>query len=73
MTSTSRRTTTVDTADSLTRAEGLLPDRDRGYDRGYTVETPGPEDRGARRIRAGSTGEFHHTDDHYESLRRIAR
>lgn len=33
--------------------ERLLPARERGYYREYTVETPGARDRGARRIVAG--------------------
>ena len=34
--------------------EGILPDRGAGYYREYTVETPGSDDRGARRIVAGA-------------------
>lgn len=48
--------------------EGLLPDCEEGYYREYTVETPGSDDRGARRIVAGSDGEHFYTDDHYESF-----
>lgn len=51
--------------------EGLLPKRNRGYYREYTVKTPGVRHRGARRIVAGSNGEFYYTDDHYRSFRRI--
>jgi ribonuclease T1 len=51
--------------------EGLLPKRDRGYYREYTVKTPGAHDRGARRIVAGRAGEYYYTDDHYRSFRRI--
>jgi ribonuclease T1 len=51
--------------------EGLLPKRERGYYREYTVKTPGAKDRGARRIVAGRGGEFYYTDDHYRSFRRI--
>ena len=56
--------------------EGLLPKRNRGYYREYTVKTPGAKDRGARRIVAGGCGEFgcveyFYTDDHYRSFRRI--
>jgi ribonuclease T1 len=36
------------------------------------VETPGSDDRGARRIVTGSDGERYYTDDHYESFHRIA-
>ena len=53
--------------------EGILPDEARGYYREYTVDTPGSDDRGARRIITGSGGEFYYTDDHYESFSRIDR
>lgn len=53
--------------------EGLLPDRHDGYYSEYTVETPGSDDRGARRIVAGSEGELYWTEDHYESFERIWR
>lgn len=52
--------------------EGLLPKRSRGYYREYTVRTPGARDRGARRIVAGTAGEYYYTDDHYRSFRRIS-
>jgi ribonuclease T1 len=51
--------------------EGLLPKRERGYYREYTVRTPGARDRGPRRIVAGRGGEYYYTDDHYRSFRRI--
>ena len=51
--------------------EGLLPKRNRGHYREYTVKTPGARDRGARRIVAGASGELYYTDDHYRSFRRI--
>ncbi len=59
--------------------EKILPPRQRGYYREYTVKTPGARDRGARRIVAGagaandvrSSGEYYYTDDHYNSFRRI--
>jgi ribonuclease T1 len=51
--------------------EGLLPQRGRGYYREYTVKTPGAKDRGARRIVAGTSGEYYYTDDHYRSFKRI--
>ncbi|CAA9382143.1 MAG: Guanyl-specific ribonuclease [uncultured Nocardioides sp.] len=53
--------------------EGILPDEQRGYYREYTVETPGLDHRGARRIVTGSSGELYWTDDHYSSFARIAR
>jgi ribonuclease T1 len=52
--------------------EGLLPDESVGYYSEYTVETPGSDDRGARRIVAGSSREYYYTDDHYDSFWRIA-
>jgi ribonuclease T1 len=51
--------------------EHLLPAHSRGYYHEYTVSTPGEQDRGARRIVTGSSGEYYYTDDHYESFRRI--
>ena len=51
--------------------ERLLPKRNRGYYREYTVTTPGVRSRGARRIVAGTAGEYYYTDDHYRSFRRI--
>ncbi len=51
--------------------EKLLPPRQRGYYREYTVKTPGARDRGARRIVAGGGAQFYYTEDHYRSFRRI--
>ena len=51
--------------------ERLLPQRERGYYREYTVETPGVKHRGARRIVAGRGGELYYTEDHYRSFRRV--
>jgi ribonuclease T1 len=51
--------------------EKILPLRERGYYREYTVRPPGARDRGARRIVAGNGGEFYYTADHYRSFRRI--
>ncbi|MFN7087170.1 MAG: ribonuclease domain-containing protein [Burkholderiales bacterium] len=51
--------------------EKLLPPRERGYYREYTVRTPAVANRGARRLVAGKNGEFYYTDDHYKSFRRI--
>ncbi|XVQ12620.1 ribonuclease domain-containing protein [Spirillospora sp. CA-255316] len=51
--------------------EGILPDRPQGYYHEYTVETPGSDDRGARRIvTAGDQGAdgMYYTADHYESF-----
>jgi ribonuclease T1 len=51
--------------------ERLLPKREPGYYREYTVKTPGAKDRGARRIVVGRNGDYYYTDDHYRSFRRI--
>ncbi|OEV04381.1 ribonuclease domain-containing protein [Streptomyces oceani] len=49
--------------------EGLLPDQDTGYYHEYTVETPGSDDRGAKRIVTGDKDEEdYYTEDHYESF-----
>jgi len=48
--------------------EGLLPDQYDGYYREYTVETPGSDDRGARRFIVGADGDVYYTSDHYESF-----
>jgi guanyl-specific ribonuclease Sa len=53
--------------------ERQLPSRPRGWYHEYTVETPGSDDRGARRIVTGGTppSEDWHSDDHDRSFRRI--
>ena len=51
--------------------EKLLPAKERGYYREFTVRTPGARNRGARRIVAGRGGELYYTDDHYQTFRRI--
>jgi guanyl-specific ribonuclease Sa len=51
--------------------ERLLPPHARGYYREFTVVTPGSDDRGARRIITGSSGEKYWTDNHYASFSRI--
>lgn len=56
---------------TFSNRERLLPLRERGYYREYTVRTPGRHDRGARRIVAGAAGERYYTDDHYRSFSRI--
>ncbi len=53
--------------------EGILPTHERGYYREYTVETPGVDHRGARRIVTGDEDEFFLTCDHYGSFARIDR
>jgi ribonuclease T1 len=51
--------------------EGLLPDQDRGYYHEYTVETPGSDDRGARRLVTGEADEVYYTGDHYASFVKV--
>ncbi|MFT4255988.1 MAG: ribonuclease domain-containing protein [Pseudoxanthomonas sp.] len=53
--------------------EKNLPQRPRGWYHEYTVETPGLNHRGTRRIVTGGTppSEYWYTDDHYESFRRF--
>jgi ribonuclease T1 len=51
--------------------QGVLPKRNRGFYREYTVITPGLRNRGARRIVAGGGVVFYYTEDHYSSFRRI--
>ena len=58
---------------TFSNREQLLPDRPEGYYREYTVETPGEDDRGPRRIVTGDEGEYYWTSDHYASFERIAR
>lgn len=57
--------------------ERLLPPRERGHYREYTVKTPGSRDRGARRIVCGGRPPTrpeacYYTADHYNSFQRIA-
>jgi guanyl-specific ribonuclease Sa len=53
--------------------ERLLPQKQLGYYREYTIDTPGSATRGARRwVTGGDPPEvFYYTDDHYRSFRRI--
>jgi ribonuclease T1 len=58
--------------------ERLLPRRERGYYREYTVPTPGSRNRGARRIVCGGIPAVkpevcYYTEDHYASFRRIVQ
>ena len=58
--------------------EKILPARQRGYYREYTVQTPGESSRGARRIVCGghqprAPDACFYTDDHYGSFRQIVR
>ncbi|MFC6839270.1 ribonuclease domain-containing protein [Xanthomonas theicola] len=51
--------------------ENRLPSRPRGYYREYTVDTPGLEHRGTRRIVTGGDPPdvWYYSDDHYASFR----
>ena len=51
--------------------ERILPRQPRGYYHEYTVKTPGVHSRGARRIVAGSPGEYYYSADHYQTFKRI--
>ena len=58
--------------------ERILPSKNRGYYREYTVKTPGERSRGARRIVCGgfapaAPDACYYTDDHYASFRRIVQ
>jgi ribonuclease T1 len=58
--------------------ERVLPRRERGYYREYTVRTPGSRNRGAKRIVCGGSQPSHpeacyYSDDHYASFKLIAR
>ncbi|MET3651023.1 ribonuclease domain-containing protein [Dyella japonica] len=51
--------------------EGRLPAKPEGYYHEYTVDTPGLDYRGARRIITGGTPPqyYYYTDDHYRTFR----
>lgn len=51
--------------------EGRLPAKPKGYYHEYTVDTPGLDYRGARRIITGGTPPeiYYYTDDHYRTFR----
>ncbi len=58
--------------------ERILPSKNRGFYREYTVNTPGERTRGARRIVCGglmttAPEACYYTDDHYASFRKIAQ
>ncbi|MFR9731343.1 ribonuclease domain-containing protein [Saccharopolyspora sp. MS10] len=53
---------------TFSNREGILPDCEDGYYKEYTVETPGSDDRGARRFVVGDGGEYFYTEDHYDSF-----
>ena len=53
--------------------EGVLPKESKNYYREYTVDSPGVNHRGAKRIVTGGGTEtdpdvWYYTDDHYESF-----
>ena len=50
--------------------EHRLPDAPHGYYHEFTVDTPGADNRGARRIVTGGTppAVWYYTDDHYRSF-----
>ncbi|MFH9176349.1 ribonuclease domain-containing protein [Streptomyces albogriseolus] len=51
----------------------MLPRRERGHHRACTVPTPGPDDRGARRVVTGRNGGTYGTDDPYASFTAVPR
>lgn len=53
--------------------ERRLPSKPHGYYREYTVDTPGLNHRGAKRIVTGGQppAVYYYTDDHYDSFRRF--
>jgi ribonuclease T1 len=61
----------ADDGETFLNSAGLLPDREVGYYRVYTVETPGSVEPTSRRIVTGTDGELYWTDDLYTSFRRI--
>ena len=58
--------------------ERILPAKNRGYYREYTVKTPSERTRGARRIICGgltpaAPEACYYTDDHYASFRKVVQ
>ncbi len=51
--------------------ENRLAKREAGWWREYTVETPGSDDRGARRLVVGKDGEVWYSADHYRTFVRL--
>ncbi|UIF85653.1 ribonuclease domain-containing protein [Cupriavidus sp. UYPR2.512] len=57
--------------------ERILPQRERGYYREYTVKSARSRNRGARRIVCGgeqrAANDCYYTEDHYNSFKRILK
>jgi ribonuclease T1 len=51
--------------------ESLLPQREMGNYREYTVPTPKIENRGSRRLVISKDGEIYYTDDHYQTFQQV--
>ncbi len=56
---------------TFSNREGILPQQPKGFYAEYTVDTPGSDDRGARRIIGGDDGSRFYTSDHYSSFREV--
>ena len=56
---------------TFSNREGILPQQPTGFYAEYTVDTPGSDDRGARRIIGGDDGSRFYTSDHYSSFREV--
>ena len=63
----------ADDGETFLNSAGLLPEREPGYYRVYTVETPASDEPTNRRVVTGQVDEFYWTDDLYTSFRRIER
>ncbi len=61
----------ADDGETFLNSAGLLPQREQGYYRVYTVDSPGSVVPTSRRIVTGSDGELYWTDDLYTSFMRI--
>ncbi len=61
----------ADDGETFLNSAGLLPQREQGYYRVYTVDSPGSVEPTSRRIVTGTDGELYWTDDLYTSFRRI--
>jgi ribonuclease T1 len=51
--------------------ERVLPEHKRGYYHEYSVDTPGANNRGVRRIVCGPLPECYYTADHYQTFKSI--